>query len=74
MIDAAVQAEAVRYERLRTQVLNAVMQAERGREKDPQSALDLLDRTVIGCRVKRTVAGPACSATRFDRSLAGVDR
>lgn len=46
MIDAAVQAEKLKYERLRSQVLNAVMQAERGREKDPQGALDLLNRTL----------------------------
>ncbi|HUQ68075.1 MAG TPA: hypothetical protein VM165_01045, partial [Planctomycetaceae bacterium] len=43
-LDAAAQAESVKFDRLRTETLNAVFKAERLREKDPEQALEIIDR------------------------------
>jgi general secretion pathway protein D len=43
-LDAAVQQESVKFDRLRTDTLNAVFRAERLREKDPEQALQVIDR------------------------------
>jgi general secretion pathway protein D len=43
-IDAAAQAESVKFDRMRTETLNAVFRAERLREKDPEQSLEIIDR------------------------------
>ena len=44
-IDLARQEDAVRYERLRSEVFNAVIEADNKKTADPQAAIELLDRT-----------------------------
>src|SRR5690606_8114188 len=39
------QAEAVKFDKLRTEVLNAMFRAERLRESNPTEAIEILDRT-----------------------------
>lgn len=44
-LEAAIQQQQVKYDRLRTEVLNAIFRAERLREKSPEKALQILDTT-----------------------------
>ncbi|HUG91791.1 MAG TPA: hypothetical protein VML55_13215 [Planctomycetaceae bacterium] len=41
---AVEQQRAIQYDRLRTETLNAIFKADRLREKDPQQALEIVDR------------------------------
>src|SRR5690606_21781413 len=43
---AATQAEAVKFDKLRTEVLNAIFRADRLRESNPTEAVAILDRTL----------------------------
>src|SRR5690606_17019352 len=45
-LDAAIQEHSLKYDRTRTQVLNAIFKAERLRETDPQQAVALLAATL----------------------------
>lgn len=45
-LDAAQQEQAVRFERIRAEVSNAVFKAERMRSTDPEAALTLIDQTM----------------------------
>ncbi|MFG0334179.1 MAG: hypothetical protein ACF8TS_12510, partial [Maioricimonas sp. JB049] len=44
-LEAAIQQQQVKYDRLRTEVLNAIFRAERLREKSPEKALQILNHT-----------------------------
>lgn len=45
-LDAAQQEQMVRFDRIRSEVLNAVFKAERLRTNDPEAALALIDQTM----------------------------
>ena len=45
-IGAAEQQESIRFDRLRTETMNAVFRAERLKEQNPQGALEIIDRTI----------------------------
>lgn len=45
-LDAAEQQMSVKFDRLRTDTLNAVFRAERLRDKDPEQALQIIDRAM----------------------------
>ena len=45
-LDAAAQQQSVRFDRLRTETLNAVFRAERLRAKDPEQALQIIEQAM----------------------------
>ncbi len=45
-VDLAKKEQAVKYEKLRSETLNAIFQADRMKEKKPTEALELIDRTL----------------------------
>ncbi len=46
MLDDVAQQQAVKYDRMRTEVLNSVFRAEKLRDTNPDGAVEILDRTV----------------------------
>ena len=68
-IEIVRQEEALRYDRLRGEVLNAVVAAENLRVEDPQAALELLDRTIAGVRTSEL---PRPQLEPLLRSLGGT--
>lgn len=46
-LDLTQQQLAVKFDRMRTEVLNAIFRAERLREKDPEQALQVIDRAAV---------------------------
>ncbi|WP_166825933.1 hypothetical protein [Thalassoroseus pseudoceratinae] len=48
-LDAAQQELAIRYDKLRSEVMNAVFKADRLREKDSTKALEVIDRATTSC-------------------------
>ncbi len=48
-LDAAQQELAIRYDKLRSEVMNAVFKADRLREKDSTKALEVIDRATASC-------------------------
>ncbi|MAT14629.1 MAG: hypothetical protein CMJ46_05090, partial [Planctomyces sp.] len=60
-LNLAAQEEVVRFDRLRTEVMNATFRADRLTEKDPQKALEILDRalaTVEGAELSEQMSAP----------------
>ncbi|MFK7817163.1 MAG: hypothetical protein AB8G99_00470 [Planctomycetaceae bacterium] len=64
VFDKVTQKDAVRYDRLRTEVLNSVFRAEKLRDSNPDGAIALLDRSVgnveasqLGDEAKQTLLG-----------------
>ena len=48
-LDAAQQEMTIRYDKLRSEVMNAVFKADRLREKDSTKALEVIDRATASC-------------------------
>ncbi|MBS0201369.1 MAG: hypothetical protein JSS49_00610 [Planctomycetes bacterium] len=65
-LDAAAQEQMVRYDRLRSDVLNAVFKAERMKATDPEAALTLIDQTMA--RVEASEL-PEASAASLMKNL-----
>lgn len=47
-LDIAEQSHQIQFERLRSETLNAIFRAERLKEKNPDAALEILDRASVG--------------------------
>ncbi len=45
-LDTATQQQSIKFDRLRTETLNAIFRAERLKEKDPEQALQIIDRAM----------------------------
>ena len=64
VLDAAQQEQAVKFDRLRSDVLNAVFKAERLKDTDPEAALTLIDQTLAKVEGAELPEQAAVSLTR----------
>lgn len=65
-LDAAAQEQMVRYDSLRSRVLNAVFKAERMKATDPEAALTLIDQTMAAVEAAEL---PEASAAALMKNL-----
>src|SRR5690606_3010144 len=73
-LNAATQAEAVKFDKLRTEVLNAIFRAERLRESNPTEAIAILDRTAASLPASRLPEQTLGPMTRqLERSKASIE-